>query len=166
MNMVLPYVGSSVSKSLHCWCDTPSIWTKLPQKDYVFTRHTLCCIRRQWREFLTTLFLFFTQIDFVSTEMRLRGIFSSVFLFYCFCYIFKEYETYYLYIFKSSKKPTLINFHSKKLPGHQLFSPLFKMFAWKKQNQPTNGSALLQSFFIKQISHQIQWDVTVWFALD
>lgn len=73
----------SVSKSLPCWCDAPSIW-RLPQKDYVFTRHILSCIREWGKEFLTTLFF---RLFFYRDETKSHIFFY--FSFYWFYYIFK-----------------------------------------------------------------------------
>lgn len=64
------------------------------------------------------------------------------------------------------KKPKWI-FIAKKLPRHQLVPRIQKSLQEKtKHNWATNGSALLQNLLEHKVSHQIQWDVTVWLSLD
>lgn len=134
--MSLPCIGSSVSKSLYCWCNAPSIWRRLPGRSYVFARNILSCMRRRGREFLTTLFFFFAQIDFVSTETRLSTIFSSGFFFWLLLLYFQILWNILLVHIQILKRK---NFHSKKFLRHQHFSPLSKYLHEKNKAKSTHN---------------------------
>lgn len=67
------------------------------------------------------------------------------------------------------KKENCNNFDSKNLCwGHQQTTLLFppsKCLHEKNKAEPMKGSAVLENFLVKQISHQTQWDVVMWFAV-
>lgn len=65
------------------------------------------------------------------------------------------------------KKENCNNFDSKNLcwGHHHFFFPLQNVCMKKNKAEPMKGSAVLENFLVKQISHQTQWDVVMWFAV-